>query len=84
MQTTTGPGIAETEHIPPMSNAPDGFSIERDLPAGFAAFYRPLHDAFTARQQAAVAARRRGFEVVERKIKAGVSQWAVLSPTPGS
>jgi len=34
-----------------MSTTPDGFSIERDLPTRFAAFYKPLHDAFTARQQ---------------------------------
>ena len=45
------------KHIPPMSAAPAGFSIERDLPSGFAAFYRPLHDAFTARQQATILAR---------------------------
>jgi malate synthase len=51
-----------TRHIPPMSAAPAGFSIERDLPAGFAAFYRPLHDAFTPRQQAALEARRRTLE----------------------
>jgi malate synthase len=43
---------AATEHIPPMSTAPAGFSIERDLPEGFAAFYRPLHDAFNARRTA--------------------------------
>ncbi|MEA2718150.1 MAG: malate synthase [Candidatus Eremiobacteraeota bacterium] len=47
-----------TRHIPPMSAAPADFSVERDLPEGFAAFYRPLHDAFTPRQQAAIAARR--------------------------
>ena len=41
-----------SEHIPPMSTAPDGFDIVRDLPPGFAAFYRPLHDAFTHMQQA--------------------------------
>jgi malate synthase len=46
MTTTT-----KTQHIPPMSTAPEGFSIERDLPAGFAAFYKPLHEAFTGRQQ---------------------------------
>ena len=57
MQTQTR--SAAHEHIPPMSAAPAGFSIERDLPHGFAAFYRPLHDAFTARQQAALAERRR-------------------------
>ncbi|GAC1416041.1 MAG: malate synthase A [Candidatus Velthaea sp.] len=49
----------EMRHIPPMSTAPAGFSIERDLPAGFAAFYRPLHDAFTGRQAAALAERTR-------------------------
>ena len=47
------------EHIPPISCAPDGFSMERDLPPGFADFYRPLHAAFTARQQAARAERLR-------------------------
>jgi len=41
-----------TQHIPPMSSAPAGFSIAHDLPAGFDAFYKPLHDAFTPRQQA--------------------------------
>ena len=48
----------KTQHIPPMSTAPEGFSIERDLPAGFAAFYKPLHDAFTARQQEIIANRK--------------------------
>lgn len=33
-----------------MNTAPAGFSIERDLPAGFAAFYRPLHSRFTPRR----------------------------------
>lgn len=47
----------QTRHIPPMSSAPSGFSIENDLPPGFAAFYRPLHEAFTPRQQEAIAAR---------------------------
>jgi malate synthase len=59
MQTQTGPTAAPSAHIPPMSAAPAGFSIERDLPAGFAAFYRPLHERFTPRQQAAIAARKR-------------------------
>jgi malate synthase len=44
-------------HIPPASTAPAGFSIDRDLPAGFAAFYRPLHEAFAERQRAAIADR---------------------------
>jgi malate synthase len=62
MQTEIGSERGITEHIPPMSSAPVGFSIERDLPTGFAAFYRPLHDAFTARQQAVIAARKRGLD----------------------
>jgi malate synthase len=41
-----------------MSNAPAGFSIERDAPEGFAAFYRPLHERFTP-LQALHAARRK-------------------------
>jgi len=45
-------------HIPPMNTAPKGWSIENDAPAGFAAFYRALHESFTARQ-AALAAKRR-------------------------
>jgi len=62
MQTEIGSERGITAHIPPMSTAPAGFSIERDLPPGFAAFYRPLHDAFTARQQAAIAERKRVLE----------------------
>jgi malate synthase len=42
-----------------MSTAPQGFSIERDLPAGFAEFYRPLHERFTSRQQEFAATRKR-------------------------
>jgi malate synthase len=41
-----------------MSRAPAGFSPERDLPEGFAAFYRPLHERFTP-LQALLAARRK-------------------------
>ena len=40
-----------------MNRAPEGFDIERDLPRGFAAFYRPLHARFTPRQQALLAQR---------------------------
>jgi len=46
-------------HIPPVSSAPSGFLIDRDLPPGFAAFYHPLHAAFTPRMQAALAHRHR-------------------------
>ena len=56
-----------------MSTAPAGFSrvLERDLPEGFAAFYKPLHDAFTGRQQAALAARRRVLEASLKGTKPG-------------
>lgn len=49
---------AKTQHIPPMNTAPDGFSMTKELPSGFAAFYQPLHDAFNARQQQIIADRR--------------------------
>jgi malate synthase len=63
MQTQTGPtGAGTAGHIPPMSAAPAGFSIERDLPAGFAAFYRPLHEAFTGRQRDLIQRRRQVLE----------------------
>lgn len=34
-----------------MNVAPAGFTAHRDLPAGFAEFYLPLHEQFTAEQQ---------------------------------
>jgi len=45
--------------LTPMNTAPAGFAFERDLPSGFAAFYRPLHERFTPRQKQLVAARER-------------------------
>ena len=71
MQTQTSFGQIGAGHIPPMSTAPAGFSIETDLPPGFAAFYRPLHDAFTARQQEALAERRRVLEASTHGVKPG-------------
>ena len=40
-----------------MNVAPAGFAIARDLPAGFAQFYAPLHERFTPEQQRLVHAR---------------------------
>ncbi len=45
-----------------MNSAPADFSIERDLPEGFAAFYRPLHERFTHRQRELAAARKRALD----------------------
>ncbi len=47
--------------LPPMNTAPADLSIERDLPEGFAAFYRPLHDRFTGLQQELAATRKRAL-----------------------
>jgi malate synthase len=66
-----------TLQIPPMNAAPADFSIERDLPAGFAAFYRPLHEAFAPRQQVAIAARRRALD-------ASLAGHGPAYPTPGA
>ncbi len=59
MQTHAGSESVGAQHVPPMSTAPAGFSIENDLPAGFAAFYRPLHERFAPPQRAAIEARHR-------------------------
>jgi len=40
-----------------MNVAPAGFALDRDLPAGFAEFYAPLHERFTPKQQALANAR---------------------------
>ncbi len=41
-----------------MNAAPAQFEIQRDLPPGFAQFYRPLHEAFAARARELVEERR--------------------------
>ncbi len=43
---------------PRMNHAPAGLDPQRDLPAGFWAFYLPLHEQFTPRQQALAAHRK--------------------------
>jgi hypothetical protein len=77
MQTTQ-------KHIPPMSSAPAEFSIDRDLPGGFAAFYRPLHDAFTARQQAAIASRARVMAASQAgsQPRGGTVEWRLAGDDP--
>ena len=65
METHSG-SAATIHHIPPMSATPAGFSIENDLPSGFAAFYRPLHERFTSRQQELIATRRRVLEASQQ------------------
>lgn len=51
-----------TLSAPGMNTAPAGFAIERDLPAGFAAFFQPLHERFTPRQRDLAAHRRQVLE----------------------
>lgn len=41
-----------------MNSAPNGFNAQRDLPSGFAAFYRALHERFAARQRDLTARRK--------------------------
>jgi malate synthase len=38
-------------NAPAVNHAPPGFDPDRDIASGFRAFYQPLHDAFTRRQQ---------------------------------
>jgi len=45
-----------------MNVAPAGFAVERDLPAGFAEFYLPLHERFTPWQQRFVRTRAERLE----------------------
>jgi len=52
--------------LPLMNRAPEGISLERDLPYGFAAFYRPLHERFTPRQQELAAARKGVLQASQR------------------
>lgn len=52
----------QTLHAPGMNTAPAGFRIERELPAGFAEFYRPLHERFAARRHELVAHRAKVLE----------------------
>src|SRR5438876_5915296 len=65
--------------IPEMNTPPAGFDPARDLPSGFAVFYRPLHDAFALRQR----------ELAERRIQklAGAEQGSLpahLPPSPAT
>jgi len=52
--------------VPRMNSAPAGFAIESDLPRGFAAFYRPLHERFTPRQQEFAESRKRGIAAAQK------------------
>src|SRR6202051_1232892 len=47
-------GANAANRVVPVNSAPRGFDAERDLPAGFLEFLRPLHEALTPRQQALV------------------------------
>ncbi|MBV8373939.1 MAG: hypothetical protein JO302_00360 [Candidatus Eremiobacteraeota bacterium] len=57
-----------------MNVAPAGFALERDLAAGFAAFYLPLHRRFTPAQQKLAATRK------ERLTRAHAGELPVYRP----
>jgi malate synthase len=72
-----------------MNAPPPGFDPARDLPAGFTAFYAPLHAAFAPRQQALRAARASRLEpahhegVLPDHLPAGpatTSDWRIALP----
>lgn len=52
---------------PRMNTAPADFRAERDLPAGFAAFFTKLHAEFTPRQQRLTGARRTRLAAAHRQ-----------------
>jgi len=52
---------------PRMNTAPAGFRAERDLPAGFAAYFAKLHAEFTPRQRSLAAARRARLAAAHRE-----------------
>jgi malate synthase len=78
----------QTLNAPGMNTAPPGFDIERDLPAGFAAFFRPLHEAFTPRQRELIAHRRKVLEHAHEGVlptylhatKARPTDWHIALP----
>lgn len=72
MQTLSAPG---------MNTAPAGFSIERDLPAGFAAFYRPLHERFAPRARELAAQRQQVLERAHAGVLPGYLHATKARPT---
>lgn len=77
-----------TLSAPGMNTAPAGFAIERDLPAGFAAFFRPLHEQFTPRQRELAAHRAQVLERAHKGVlptylhatKARPTDWHIALP----
>ena len=73
---------------PGMNTAPAGFDVDRDLPAGFGAFFRPLHERFTPRQRELVEHRRAVLERAHQGMlptyghatKARPTDWKIALP----
>jgi len=71
-----------------MNTAPAGFDIDRDLPAGFGAFFRPLHERFNPRRRELVEHRRAVLEHAHHGIlptygcatKARPTDWKIALP----
>src|SRR5258708_32326189 len=65
--TPTAVGTTETGVLlNPMNSTPSAFDFSRDLPAGFMAFFLPLHRTFTPRQQELALKR---VEVLQRSLE---------------
>jgi malate synthase len=76
-------------HIPPMNSAPKDWSLEKDAPSGFSAFYWKLHEEFTPRAAALAAKRRAALEASHQgrypaylsPSEATTSNWTIDLPT---
>lgn len=64
-----------------MNTAPAGFAIERDLPEGFAEFYRPLHERFAMRQRDLVALRRQVLSHAHQGVLPAYLHYSKARPT---
>ncbi len=79
----------QTLLAPAVNSAPASFDVERDLPEGFAQFYRPLHEQFTPRQREVIAARHAVLERAHQgelpsylyAAKSRPTDWRIALPT---
>jgi malate synthase len=78
----------QTLFAPAINTTPAGFEIERDLPAGFAQFYRPLHERFASAARELVSQRHRVLQRAHQGVlptylhatKARPTDWHISLP----